>query len=73
MALVVVSIYLAAVLFCVGTTALILRAWTRRRYWHKSRAICITWSQGRRCCWARELEWRSRHRSWWRSATRQHP
>jgi hypothetical protein len=36
MALVVVSIYLAAVLFCVGTTAWILRAWTRRRYWHKS-------------------------------------
>jgi len=36
MALVVVSIYLACVLFCVGTTALILRAWTRRRYWHKS-------------------------------------
>ena len=36
MTLVVVSIYLAAVLFCVGTTAWILRAWTRRRYWHKS-------------------------------------
>src|SRR5262249_56490924 len=36
MSLVVVSIYLAAVLFCVGTTAWILRAWTRRRYWHKS-------------------------------------
>jgi len=36
MALVVVSIYLAAVLFCVGTTAWILRVWTRRRYWHKS-------------------------------------
>jgi len=27
---------LAAVVFCVGTTAWILRAWTRRRYWHKS-------------------------------------
>ena len=36
MTLVVVSIYLAAVLFCVGTTAWMLRAWTRRRYWHKS-------------------------------------
>src|SRR5262249_23538881 len=36
MSFVVVSIYLAAVVFCVGTTAWILRAWTRRRYWHKS-------------------------------------
>jgi hypothetical protein len=36
MTLVVVSIYLAAVLVCVGTTAWILRSWTRRRYWHKS-------------------------------------
>src|SRR5262245_14140524 len=36
MSCVVVSIYLAAVVFCVGTTAWILRAWTRRRYWHKS-------------------------------------
>src|SRR5262249_15433802 len=35
MTLVVVSIYLAAVLFCVGTTALLLRAWTRSRYGHK--------------------------------------
>ena len=24
------------VLFCVGITAWIVRAWTRRRYWHKS-------------------------------------
>jgi hypothetical protein len=36
MSFVVVSIYLAAVVLCVGTTAWILRAWTRRRYWHKS-------------------------------------
>jgi hypothetical protein len=36
MIFVVVSIYAGAVLFCVGTTAWIVRAWTRRRYWHKS-------------------------------------
>jgi hypothetical protein len=33
---VVISIYGGAVLFCVGTTARIVRAWTRRRYPHKS-------------------------------------
>ena len=32
----VVSIYIGAVFFCVGTTAWLLRIWTRRRYWHKS-------------------------------------
>jgi len=32
----VVSIYVGIVLFCVGITAWIVRAWTRRRYWHKS-------------------------------------
>jgi hypothetical protein len=36
MTFVVVSIYAGAVLLCVGTTACIVRAWTRRRYWHKS-------------------------------------
>jgi uncharacterized membrane protein HdeD (DUF308 family) len=36
MTLVVVSIYAGVVLFCVGTTAGIVRAWTRRRYWHRS-------------------------------------
>ena len=36
MILVVVSIYAGVVLFCVGTTAGIVRAWTRRRYWHRS-------------------------------------
>jgi len=36
MIFVVVSIYAGAVLFCVGTTAWIVRAWTRRRYPHKS-------------------------------------
>jgi hypothetical protein len=35
MTLVIVSIYAGMVLFCVGTTAGIVRAWTRRRYWHK--------------------------------------
>jgi hypothetical protein len=29
-------IYVVVVLFFVGTTAFGLRAWTRRRYWHKS-------------------------------------
>jgi hypothetical protein len=33
---VVVSIYAVGILLCVGTTAWILRAWTRRRYWYKS-------------------------------------
>jgi len=36
MTFMVVSIYTAAVLLCVGITAWIVRAWTRRRYWHKS-------------------------------------
>jgi hypothetical protein len=36
MTFVVVSIYVGAVVFFVGTTAWIVRAWTRRRYWHKS-------------------------------------
>jgi hypothetical protein len=36
MILVVGSIYAGAVLFCVGTTAGIVRAWTRRRYRHKN-------------------------------------
>jgi uncharacterized membrane protein HdeD (DUF308 family) len=36
MTFVVFSIYAGAVLLCVGTTAWIVRAWTRRRYWHKS-------------------------------------
>jgi uncharacterized membrane protein HdeD (DUF308 family) len=36
MTLVVASIYAGVVLLCVGTTALLLRLWTRRRYWHKS-------------------------------------
>lgn len=36
MSFMVPSIYAGAVLFCVGTTAWIVRAWTRRRYWHKS-------------------------------------
>src|SRR5262249_56518788 len=38
MTLVVVSIYLAAVLFCVGTTASMLRAWARTRASHNSPA-----------------------------------
>ena len=36
MAIVVASIYAGVVLLCVGTTALLVRTWTRRRYWHKS-------------------------------------
>jgi hypothetical protein len=36
MIFVVASIYAGTVLFCVGTAAWIVRAWTRRRYWHKS-------------------------------------
>jgi uncharacterized membrane protein HdeD (DUF308 family) len=36
MSFVVASIYAGTVLLYVGTTALIVRAWTRRRYWHKS-------------------------------------
>jgi hypothetical protein len=37
MTFVVVSIiYAGTVLLCVGTAAWIVRAWTRRRYWHKS-------------------------------------
>jgi hypothetical protein len=37
MTFVVVSmIYTGTVLLCVGTAAWIVRAWTRRRYWHKS-------------------------------------
>ena len=29
-------VYVVVVLFFVGTTAFIVRAWTRMRYWHKS-------------------------------------
>jgi hypothetical protein len=36
MILVAAAIYAGTILFCVGTTAWLLRAWTRRRYWHKS-------------------------------------
>ena len=36
MIFVVASIYAGVVLLCVGTTAWVLRTWTRRRYWHKS-------------------------------------
>jgi uncharacterized membrane protein HdeD (DUF308 family) len=36
MTLVIASIYAGAILLCVGTTALLVRTWTRRRYWHKS-------------------------------------
>jgi hypothetical protein len=36
MAFVIASIYAVAVLICVGTTAWVVRAWTRRRYSHKS-------------------------------------
>ena len=36
MAFLAASIYAAAILFCVGTTAWIVRAWTRRRYWDKN-------------------------------------
>jgi hypothetical protein len=36
MAFVIASTYAVAVLICVGTTAWVVRAWTRRRYSHKS-------------------------------------
>jgi hypothetical protein len=36
MLFVVALVYAATILFCVGATAWLLRAWTRRRYWHKS-------------------------------------
>ena len=36
MVFVVGSIYAGTILFCVGVMALLLRAWTRRRYPHKS-------------------------------------
>jgi hypothetical protein len=36
MIFVIASIYVGAILLCVGTTAWLLRAWTRRRYWHRS-------------------------------------
>ena len=36
MTFVFISIYTGTVLLCVGTVAWIVRAWTRRRYWHKS-------------------------------------
>jgi Mn2+/Fe2+ NRAMP family transporter len=36
MIFVVALIYAGTILLCVGTTAWLLRAWTRRRYWHKS-------------------------------------
>jgi hypothetical protein len=36
MAFLAASIYAAAILSCVGTTAWIVRAWTRRRYWDKT-------------------------------------
>jgi hypothetical protein len=36
MVFVVGSIYAGTILFCVGATAWLLRAWTRRRYPHKS-------------------------------------
>src|SRR5262245_50041656 len=49
MTLVVASIYAGAVLLCVGTTALLVRTWSRRRYLHKSLATCITSSSVRRC------------------------
>jgi hypothetical protein len=38
MAYVVVSIYAVAVLFCVGATAWIMRAWAWRRHWHESQS-----------------------------------
>jgi hypothetical protein len=34
--LVVPLVYTGAVLSCVATVAWFLRAWTRRRYWHRS-------------------------------------
>ena len=36
MIFVVGLIYAGTILLCVGTTALLVRTWTRRRYWHKS-------------------------------------
>jgi hypothetical protein len=36
MILVAAAIYAGTILFCVGTTAWLLRAWNRRRYPHKS-------------------------------------
>jgi hypothetical protein len=33
---VVILIYVGVVLVCVGTMGWLVRAWTRRRYWHKS-------------------------------------
>jgi hypothetical protein len=36
MIFVVGLIYAGTILFCVGTTAWLLRTWTRKRYWHKS-------------------------------------
>jgi len=36
MTFVVPLIYVGAVLLCVGTTAWIVRAWTRKRYWHRT-------------------------------------
>ena len=36
MAFMVASIYAVAVLFCVAIAAWVMRAWTRRRYPHKS-------------------------------------
>jgi hypothetical protein len=36
MTFVVVLIYVGAILLCVGITGWLVRAWTRRRYWHKS-------------------------------------
>jgi hypothetical protein len=33
---VVSIIYAGTILFFLGTAALIMRVWTRRRYWHKS-------------------------------------
>jgi hypothetical protein len=35
MTLVIVLIYAGVVLFCVATASGVVRAWTRRRYWHK--------------------------------------
>jgi len=36
MPLLIASIYVAVVLVCVGVTAWLLQAWTRRRYQHKA-------------------------------------
>lgn len=35
MSLVAAGIYATAILLCCGATAVLIRAWTRRRYWHK--------------------------------------